>query len=181
MNYLNNIRVKISAYLLNQRLKKNKRNPIICNLKQAKTVGILFNSVLKEDIKTVKQLEADLKEQNTKVEILGFANIKRNGETLIGDNQHHYIYKNDFNWIYKPKNPELQSFLTKKYDILINLYQDDIFAVESMVKTSDATFKVGCAHLHPSWHDLMIDVGSKKGDSNYLSEQINHYLSMINS
>ena len=71
MNYLQNISIKIGAYLLKQKLKKSERKPIICNLKQAKTVGIIFDSLSKNDFKTVKNLEAVLKEQNIKVEILG--------------------------------------------------------------------------------------------------------------
>ncbi len=173
--------MRIGAFLLKHKLKKRKRTPIICNLGQAKNIGLLFNSDIHADRETVKKLESFLKQENKTIEVLGYSNIKKNDNPLIGDKNHHYVYTNDFNWFYKPKNELINQFILNDYDILIDLYQDEEFPVEYMVKTSNAKFKVGCAHLDKGLHDLMIDVSKKKGDSLYLSEQLKHYLSIINN
>nr|WP_075589997.1 hypothetical protein [Labilibacter marinus] len=151
-----------------------------CNLKQAKSVGLIFNSTIEKDRQTIKKIESDLKDLNIKVEVMGFSPLKPNGDTLIGDTNHHYIGIKDFNWFYKPKNELIAQYTNNSFDILIDLYQEEQFEHEYILKTSLAKFKVGCAHLDKGLHDLMIDVGDKKGNSVYLSEQINHYLSVLN-
>jgi len=181
VNYFKKLRIRIGAFLLKQKLKKQKRTPIICNINQAKTIGLIFNCTIDADRQTVRDLESFFRQSNKTVEVLGYSNVKKNGDPLIGDANHHYIYCNDFNWFFKPKNELIDNFISNQYDILIDLYQDEEFPVEYMLKLSRAKFKVGCAHLDKGLHDLMIDVSKKKGDSSYLSEHLKHYLSILNN
>ncbi len=181
MNYIKKLRIYIGAFLLKQKIKNKKRTPVICNLKQAKDIGIVFNSANKNDIKTIKKFESFCKQSNIKLDILGYCNEKKSEDTLIGDSNHHYINVKDFNWFFQPKNSLIEHFSQTPYDILINLYQEEEFPIEYILKCSIAKFKVGCSHLNNAMHDMMIDVTKKQGDSDYLYEQIMHYLDILNN
>ena len=181
MNYIKKIRINIGSFLLKQKIKNRKQKPVAINLNQAKKIALVFNATIENDRQTVKKLEAYFSELKIKVETLGYSNLKPNGDTLIGDNMHHYIHINDFNWFYQSKNESLTQFIQTEFDILIDLYQDEEFAITYILESSNAKFKVGCAHLDKGLHDLMIDVSKKKGDSTYLAEQIKHYLTILNT
>ncbi|SMO35771.1 hypothetical protein SAMN06265379_101239 [Saccharicrinis carchari] len=179
MSYLKKLRILLAGFLLKLKLKKRKRTPVTCNLSAAKSIGLLFNSDNESDRKTAKALESFFKQSEVRIEVLGYSKFKHNTGNLIGDNQHHYIHPQDFNFFYHPKNNAVDSFIQRNFDILINLYQDAEFPVEYITKMSEAKFKVGCAHLDPSMHDLMIDVNNNKGDSAYLCKHLKYYLSII--
>ncbi|GAF04316.1 DUF6913 domain-containing protein [Saccharicrinis fermentans] len=181
MNYLTNIRIRLGAFILKQKLKKKKRTPVICNLKQAKNIGIVYDTSIANNRQSVTKLESYFKELEMNIEVLGYAHVKKEENTLIGDNHHHYIYAQDFNWYYKPKNEMIEHFIQAPLDIIINLYQEEEFAIEYIIKMSNAKFKVGCAHIEESLHDLMIDVSKHKGDTEYLIENVKHYLNILNN
>jgi len=181
VNYFKNIRIRLAAFLLKQKLKKKKRTPVTCNLKQAKNIGIVYNTSIKNDRQSVTKLESYFKDLKMKVVVLGYAPEKNEENTLIGDQHHHYIYGQDFNWYYKPKNILIEEFIQEPLDIIINLYQEEEFAIEYVLKMSNAKFKVGCAHTEEGLHDLMIDVSKQKGDAAYLIENVKHYLAILNN
>lgn len=180
MYFLKKIRTAIGHYLLKLKLKKVNRSVKICNLNTAKYIGIVFDSESGEDYEMAKKVESEYIKNNIKVELIGFTNKNQNTETLIGDKNHHFINTKDFNWLYQPKSETIKNIMDKKFDILINLYPENIINIEFIVKLSPSPFKVGSAHLNDDIHDLMIDVGDKKDDLSYLCNQITHYLSMIN-
>lgn len=181
MNYLKKLRIRIGAFLLKLKLKKTNRTTITCSLSEAKLIGIVFNSDSENDRKTVKELELFFTQSHVQVQVLGYSRFKTNKSNLIGDKNHHYMHPQDFNWFYQPENPAISDFIQRDFDILINLYQDPEFAMEYIVKLSNAGFKAGCAHLDNTMHDLMIEVGTNKGDSAYLSTHLKHYLSILKS
>ncbi len=181
MNYLKKLRIFIGAFLLKLKLKKTNHTPVICNLNEAKRIGIVFNSDNENDRKTAKELDLFFTQSHVQVQLLGYSRFKNNKSNLLSDKSHDYIHPQDFNWFYSPKNPAINNFIQHHFDILINLYQDSEFEVEYIVKLSNAGFKVGCAHLDNTMHDLMIDVSKNKDDSSYLSTHLKHYLSILKS
>ncbi len=179
MNYFKKLRIKIGNYLLNRKLKKRIQTPVICNLKNAKSIGIVYNSLSDQDINAIKKVEKAY--QNINVELLGFSNSKMLKDNQISDQKHYFICLKDFNWLFQPKSELLKEFISKDFDILINLYTKEEFCIEYIIRSSYAKFKVGPAHLNQQMHDLMIDGGEKKDNILYLNEQIDHYLSIINN
>jgi len=181
VNYLKKLRIFIGAFLLKLKLKKTNRTIVSCNLGDAKSIGLVFNSDNENDRKTAKDLELFFTKSHVQVQLLGYSRFKNNQSNLLSDKNHHYIHPQDFNWFYQPKNPAINNFIQNPFDILINLYQDGEFAIEYIIKLSNAGFKVGCAHLDNTMHDLMIDVSNNKGDSSYLSTHLKYYLSILKS
>ncbi len=179
MQFIKNIRIKIGQYLLNNKLKKTKRQLHMSNLKHAKYIGIVFNNMSDNDFSLVKSLENEYKAQQKKVEILGFCNDKNTYTNAIGDLKHCYTNLKGFNWFFQPKATEINEFINKKFDILINLYPENEFPVDYIIQASKASFKVGSLQMNQEIHDMIIDNSKKMNDTKYLSDQINYYLNMI--
>lgn len=175
------MRNKISKYLLKRKIKKLNIKTVSCNLNQAKKVGLIYNAHNINNINALREIEKFYLDKKIDVETLGFAHTKHLSDMLIGNAKHHYVCLQDFDFFFLPKKHLIDSFLNNKFDILINLYTHNHYTLESLVCLSKAKFKVGSAHLNSQMHDLMIDVGDKKEDINYLSTQINHYLSILNT
>lgn len=181
MNYLKKLRIKIGNYLLNRKLKKRIQKPITCNLQNAKSIGIVYNSLRDEDVSSIKKIIKTYQNRNIKVDLLGFSNSKKIKDDQIGDKNNNFICLKDFNWLFQAKSELLKDYISKEFDILINLYTQEEFCVEYIIRSSLAKFKVGPAHLNKQMHDLMIDSGERKDNILYLNEQIDHYLSIINN
>jgi hypothetical protein len=181
VNYFKKLRIKIGNYLLNRKLKKRNYTPVICNLKNANKIGIIYNTLSEADLSAIKKIEKSYLNQNIKVELLGFSSSKTIKNNLIGDINHHYICLRDFNWFFQAKSNLVKEFIIKDFDILINLYTKDEFCIEYIIRSSYAKFKVGPAHLNDIMHDLMIDGGAKNNNIEYLNEQISHYLTLLNN
>ena len=75
MQFLEDIKHKIGQYVFQRDLKHNKRHKSVCNLEDAKSIGILFEATTKEEIKesppVIKVIEDTekkrLEEEATKV------------------------------------------------------------------------------------------------------------------
>ncbi len=181
MNYFKKLRIKIGNYLLNRKLKKRNYKPVICNLKSARKIGIVYDSLSEDDLSAIKKIEKFYLSLHINIELLGFSNAKLIKDNLIGDNQRHYACTKDFNWLFQAKSELLKEFISKDFDILINLYTHDEFCIEYIIMSSMAKFKVGPSHLNKQMHDFMIDGGNKKNNIIYLNEQISHYLNILNN
>jgi hypothetical protein len=180
MKYLRKIRIFIASFFLKFKLKKTTRNIKICNLQDAKRIGLIFNSSDLDNKSLISMIERLYKDKGIITQVLGYAEKQNKEVTLISDPYHLYVTRKDFNWLFYPKNPSVIEFMNNEYDILINLYTQEEYPIEYLVRLSKACFKVGSAHTKTTMHDLMIDTGERKHDIKYLSDQINHYLSIIN-
>ncbi len=181
MQFIKDLRTNVGQYLLTNKLKKSKRQVRACNLSQARNIGIVYNSLSKEDNDIVKNLEKEYKKVGKTIEIIGFCNDRVNNGDQIGDKSHTYINLKDFSLFFQPKTPEINSFIEKKFDILINLYPENEFPVDYIIKSSQAFFKVGSTKANKEFLDLMIEIPPNNNDIKYLSEQINKYLNMLNN
>mgnify|MGYP005645395385 CR=1 FL=1 len=56
IQFLEDIKHKIGQYVFQRDLKHNKRHKSVCNLEDAKSIGILFEATTKEEIKEIKPL-----------------------------------------------------------------------------------------------------------------------------
>ena len=51
IQFIENIKLKIGKYVFQRDMKHNKRHKSVCNLEDAKSIGILFEATTKEEIK----------------------------------------------------------------------------------------------------------------------------------
>jgi len=158
------------------------RTAVVTNYKNAKKVGVLYRVRDVEQEQLLGQYVKYLKVEKgiDQVEVLGFYNGKKLPEFASGQTEFSYFTLRDFNWFKRPKTTSVKRFIVEDYDILIDLSPKEETLTHFIVNHSRAKLKVGKFYGgKDSLYDLMIDVKDST-DLNYLINQVNHYLSLIN-
>lgn len=162
MKIIENTKAYLGKRSIRTYLKNKKRDVTACNVEEAKSIGILFNATHQVSFEIVKALVKDLSTKKNTIDVLGFVNSKQ----LID----HYLYRKGFdfftqsqlNWYYKPIVENVQKFIDKPYDILIDLSLDDPFPIHYIIACSRAKFKVGRYYEGQDCLDFMIDMQKEK-------------------
>jgi len=145
------------------------------NLNEAKEIGILFDATDTDQKQLVENLAKQLKDQNKKTVLLGFYNFPKPAINFSFD----YFNKKNLNWRLAPVGHTVESFIQRKFDILINLSVKEILPLEYISALSQANFRVGPYEKNKTYcYDLMIDTGEEK-DLKNLIEQVKHYLHLM--
>ncbi|MBN2523365.1 MAG: hypothetical protein JXB24_08805 [Bacteroidales bacterium] len=172
MKCIENTKAYLGRRTINSYLRKNKRQVNVCNINNAKTIGILFNATHQISFDIVKEMVKNIANKKNKIEVLGYVDSKN----LID----HYLYRKGFdffthkqlNWYYKPVDETVHSFIEKKFDILINLSLDEPYPIQYIVALSKARFKVGKYSLGNEYLDFMIDIEKEKEAMKNLRKEI---------
>ncbi|WP_075601827.1 DUF6913 domain-containing protein [Saccharicrinis aurantiacus] len=180
MNIITKTRVGISKYLIKKQQKKLNRQIEVCNIHKAQNALIVGNISNEEGIKAIQKMKAFFAERNLNCEVIGYSN-KKNASNLISDTKHHYLTNDNFSYFYIPKLVEVKTVLNKSHDVLVNLYEEHSYQIESVVKLSNAKFKVGCSSFEADTHDLLLNIKETQKDPLFITEQMQHYITIINS
>lgn len=172
MKFFENTRKYFGQRIIRSYLRKNKRQVNACSINNAKTIGILFNATHQISFDIVKEMVKDLSVRKNKIEVLGFVDSKN----LID----HYLYRKGFeffthkqlNWYYKPIEENVNSFIEKKFDILINLSLDEPYPIQYIAALSKAKFKVGKYSTENECLDFMIDIEKENEAMKSLKQEI---------
>jgi hypothetical protein len=138
------------------------RKVAACNIKDAESIGILFNATDQVSFEIVKELVKDLTTKKNSIDVLGFVDSKQ----LID----HYLYRKGFdfftrkqlNWYYKPEAENVKIFIEKPFDLLINLSLDEPYPILYILASSMAKFKAGIFIEGQEYLDFMIDIRKEK-------------------
>ncbi|PLX09873.1 MAG: hypothetical protein C0596_00910 [Marinilabiliales bacterium] len=150
-----------------RRLKNDFRKPeddaIACNLKNAKSVGIIYNATKLEDFNLVKEFVHRLREYVPLVKALGYVNKKELEDFHIQPLEFSFFCNSDLNWYFKPNEDSVEEFVKQQFDILIDLSFKEHLAVRFVLAESASMFKTGryCT-IEPNYYDLMISIPEPK-------------------
>ena len=170
----------IGNYFLKKELKKIVRKREVFNFDDAHTIGIIYDATDLDDRNMVHNFVKYLREKQKKVDSLGFINSKKHDKNLKTQLEFHYFTKKDLTWLLKPKCVDVENFLYKNHDILIDLCIEKCFPIRYICGLSKAKFKVGRTGENSAViYDLMLNIEKKKTLENYIT-QVKHYLSIIN-
>jgi len=176
---LNNIREKLGYKLLNKKLKRKKRKVVVTNLDDAQTVGVIFNATNQDSYDRAYRFSTFLMSKDIKVFAMGYVDDMHMLKYFAEKKSFKFFSRNNFNWYGKPKNPSIDFFIEKKFDILIDLSLDTFFPVNYIVASSEAFLKVGRMVDDCSYYDIMFDI-KKEPTLDHLINQIELYLSILN-
>lgn len=151
------LRKRIGRYLLDRKLRAHKRDIHSINLKDAKSIGIIFNSKDNLSLKLTKDFQNAYRAKGIKVEALGFNHTRKADETHISNDYLNYVNSRDFNNFYFPKAQTIHEFIEKPFDILIVFYPKDHLQIRVISSLSKAKLKVGNARLNHHSFDLSIE------------------------
>ena len=175
----NRFRENIAAYTLKRKLKSLKRFRKVCNLNDAKSIGILFDGNDYKNFELSKRFVNIITKSDIKVRAMGYVDEDDLDERyLIIPNFEFYLRK-DLDWRLVPNNQYVQNFMNQHFDILIDLHLDHCFPLDYVAALSMAKFKVGKLKKHMNLYDLSIEIEEDQSVE-YLLDQMVYYLKEIN-
>lgn len=170
--------------LVGQRILKNKQKNLnretrVHNFDTAKSVVILFDALKKDAFKIIREFQGFLKNKGISCIVYGYVNQKETPPDMLFWKDLYIINKSNLNWFLQPKGEAVDLFKKENPDILIDFNTDYRIEIQFLVQLSPASFKIGCFTEENNDYDLMIKLSGQE-DISYLSEQITHYVSILN-
>ena len=179
MQFIEDFKQKVGKWVFQRELQTNSRTKEVCNLDDAKSIGILYNATSEQQIKIIKPFVSYFFDLKKDVKALGYVNAKILSYCHIPKLQYDFFYQKDLNWYYKPQNYIIDNFITKEYDILINLCDSSAIPIKYLVASSIAHFKIGIYEEDYEIYDLMISLKEDKSMEKLMNE-IKYYINLIN-
>lgn len=171
---------KIANLLLKNKLAKLRRNIQSFGLGSAKQIGIVYHYNSHQQDEEVRSFARFLKEERITVETLCYISSKEHMDKVKSELNYNYFYKKELNWLQLPQKKDCLRFISKEFDILIDLSTKTHLPIKYITSLSKAHFKVGESSAYKNEQcDLTIDISNNKNQT-FLIEQIKHYLSLIN-
>ncbi len=183
---------KFKYYLAKKKLRKLtcniKRQPVVCNFKDIKSLGIIFNATRISDFNFVKAKIKELQNQIPKVKALGFVEKKQLDDFHIQPLDFSFFCLSDLNFSLQPNEISVEEFVNQEFDVLIDLCTKSCISVKIVVANSKALFKIGHqTDFYPEIYDLMImtpkpeeeETQTEYSDIKILYDAIIHYLNII--
>jgi hypothetical protein len=177
---IDNIKRNAGLSALGKSLKTVKRNKFVHNLVTARKVAIIGVVHNGKDFDDITSLQRFLADKNMQVEVLVYFPGKEIPQQLLLRKGINIFNRNEVNWYGKPLLPFVDHFCREEYDILIDLSMIEQFPIRWIATLSRSRFKVGSLSYAGNPYELIITVDNQKGIS-YLSEQVVHYLNLINN
>tara|TARA_B100001175_G_C19202482_1_gene492024 strand:+ start:75 stop:626 length:552 start_codon:yes stop_codon:yes gene_type:complete len=179
MEFIEDLKQKVGKWVFQRELRTNSRTKEVCNLDDAKSIGVLYDATTEEQIKMIQPFVSYFFDLKKDVKALGYVNANELSYCHAPKLQYDFFYKKDLNWYYKPQNYIIDNFIRKEYDILINLCDSNIIPIKYLVASSIAHFKIGIYQENYEIYDLMISLKDDKSIEK-LMDEIKHYINLIN-
>jgi len=179
MRFIEDFKQKVGKWVFQRELQTNSRIKEVCNLDDAKSIGILYDATSEQQIKIIKPFVSYFFNLKKDVKALGYVNAKELSYCHTPKLQYDFFYQKDLNWYYKPQNYIIDNFIMKEYDILINLCDSNIIPIKYLVASSIAHFKIGIHEEDYEIYDLMISLKEDKSMEKLMNE-IKYYINLIN-
>ena len=173
------VKKHISNYLINNNLKSIKKNKQaeFFNFSNTNKIGILFNGSEKKNNIIVKETIKYFSNKNISCEALGFVNRKRMYEYNLTSLNIDFFNLKDCNFFGIPKSNNAVSFIKERFDVLINLSNENHFLYDYIVTKSKSKLKIG--HSNSNYYDLIIK--SDFNDAGTFIKEVIFYLELIHS
>lgn len=164
---------------LRRRVNKLSRNREFVNIKDAETVGILFQPVDDKSFETVKLFLKSLTEEGKQIFAIGYVDSPKIPDFYLLRKGINFFCKHDLSLFFRPEPVFVDDFIEREFDLLINLSVDNLYPLEYIYALSKAKFKAAKSLNGSDHSDLTIDIKTNR-DVEFLIQQITHYLSLIN-
>lgn len=157
-------------------ISKLKAKRSITNLKDAQTIGIIYDSRDAANDIIVARYAEQLRGMGKSVEILGYISDKK-VESKPGIQ---VLHKKTLGWTGIPTDPKAEAFAAKNFDLLLACFIGNKPALEYIAATSKAKWRVGAYTSNKTeLYELMVNTGGK-ADLQYLVTQMTDFLNKIN-
>ena len=161
MNLAGNIKEKVGRFVLNKNIHAQKRKMCSCNLRKAKSIGVLFDATQPYGFEIIKDLVKELS-AHAEVMVLGFVDSKQMIDHYLYRKGFEFFTRNHLNWYDKPQSEAVNDFINKEFDILLNLSLEICYPVKYIFALSKAKFKAGRYMEDETIADFMINIEKEK-------------------
>ncbi len=172
MGTLDDVKDKIRNKSLKKKAGGTQRKKRVCNINQAKSVGILYEATQMVSFEIVKDLVKSLTRKDLKISALGYVDSKHLIDHYLYRKGFTFISKNNLNWYGKPVSENVDEFVSIPFDILINLSLDYSYPIQYITALSKASFKVGIFSPGQEFLDMMIDLEKEKKNIENVKNEI---------
>lgn len=180
MNFIDNIRQRIGSFFLGKDIAKVTRSKQIVNMKDVKTIGIIYDGSEEASYTIVSNFVHAFQKDQKVVRTLGFVNYRRLPHYCFPKLSYDYFTLRDLNWYYKPVNIKVNEFVREEFDVVIDLCMHECFPIRYVAGLSRARLKVGrFGEKYSGIYDFMLNVESNISLEVFI-EEITHYLNIIN-
>jgi len=182
MKLFGSIRLKIGESILRNKVASKKRKISYSNIGQVKNIGIVWDASRMEDFACLSRFVQKMNDNKTEVRLLGYFPGKNLPVQYTAVRYLSIIKEEELNTFFLPVSGEANNFITRHFDILIDMNFKNLLPLRYLTSLSDAALKVGLfdAGSKNPYFDLMMEIKNPVNVENYL-DQIIHYLGMINS
>jgi len=180
VGFVQNIKLKAGEYFLKKESAGIERAKAIMNLKDAKTVGILYDASNINDTDLVKKYIAYLRDSGKKVKSIGYLAVKELPNTIQISLDQQCLTLKEVNWYYKPAISFIGNFVKEEYDLLLDLNISRQLPLTYIAALSKAKCKVGrFTNKYMNLYDVMIEVDKEK-TMKYFLQNVDIYMEMLN-
>jgi hypothetical protein len=172
------IKEKAAIVALNKELKSVKRESSIQNFESAVTAGFIFDADDREKYQRTKEFIAYTEKKDIRIFGIGYTAKSEQIAYFPYKNGVSYFGLDEVNWYGKPTNPVVSDFLKRRYDLLLDLTQADLFPTHYIFALSSAKFKITNNNIKAKYADFVLQVDNSEKLLTYI-EQIKHYLESI--
>jgi len=149
------------------------------NLTHAKSIGIVYQLFDVPDYNQVMEFVTQLQHDHKEVKALGFVQHKNLINRFLPKLSYDFFSLNNINWYNKPVSDRVQDFISREFDLLIDLTLNEHLPLKYIIGLSKARCKVGrFSNENARYYDLMIKIQPMTAWREYIS-QVKHYLTII--
>lgn len=172
MNLLNVVKNKYLQNYLNAH--KVLRNKKIVSLDQAKTIGVIAEVTDEDSYKHIYSIFTKLQSYPKTVWLMCYINQKLVPYYCLQQLTADYFCNKHINWFGKPDFVQMKDFLSKDFDMLIDLNSRSYHPNHFILQQSHARFIVGTVKESQHLYDLFID-SEQMDDKIELLKHIHYY------
>ncbi len=162
---------RIKKHFLQKHLSENKKNRQrnILSLAQARSIGIVCEITDENSYKDIFRLFNNLQNGGHDVKLIGYINEKEVPFFCLQQLSADYFCNKHLNWFGNPNMVQVQDFIQKDFDILIDFNFRHNAPVKAILAQSNAKFIIGREKSNSAYYDLFIE-NSPKDNQTYLKE-----------
>lgn len=180
MGFIQDIKIKLGTYFLRKEISAGKRTHTIMNIRDAKTIGIIYNVGDINEVEMVRKYIATLRDMGKKVRSIGYVPLKEMPGNVITSIDHQCFTLKNVNWYFKPAINFIGSFVQEEFDLLLDLNITSQLPLVFTAALSKAKCKVGrYSEKYLSIYDVMIEADEQK-NLKYFIQNVDTYMDMLN-
>ncbi|HEX2969213.1 MAG TPA: hypothetical protein VHO46_08900 [Bacteroidales bacterium] len=182
MELIKNIRLKIGNNILRKKVEKIKRKVCYSNIEFVKKIGIVWDASQVDDFAYLSKFCQTMNEKQVEVKIIGYYAGKNLPDRYTAQRYLNCLRREEVSFFYLPVSYEAESFINKRFDVLIDINFKNLLPLKYISSLSNAALKVGLSEHEKSGNgfDLMIDLKKPVRVDTFLEQTI-HYLEMIHA